>query len=71
MNNKEIILKRLLEEKYITIEEMFLLNKNEATLPINSLLYYPIWQEPYTLDPYYTSNCIEINNNVPLDYKMD
>jgi hypothetical protein len=71
MNNKEIILKRLLEEKHITIEEMFLLNKTKTTLPINSLLYYPILQKSYTLDPYYTSNCTEMNNNVPLDYKMD
>ncbi len=71
MNNKEIILKRLLEEKHITLEEMFLLNKNESILPINSLFYYPIWQEIYTLDPCYTSNCTEMNNDVPLDYKMD
>ena len=50
---------------------MFLLNKNESILPINSLFYYPIWQEIYTLDPCYTSNCTEMNNDVPLDYKMD
>ena len=29
MNNKEIILKRLLEDKHITIEEMFILNEKE------------------------------------------
>jgi hypothetical protein len=62
MNDKEIILKRLLEEKHISLEEMFLLNKNEATLPINSLFYYPIWKEIYPLNPYYTFNSIEINN---------
>ena len=29
MNNKELILKRLLEEKHITIDELFILNEKE------------------------------------------
>jgi hypothetical protein len=33
MNNKELILKRLLEEKHISIDEMFILNEKENLLP--------------------------------------
>ncbi len=89
MNNKELILKRLLEEKHITIDELFILNEKENLLPttviIKDLNPYPVWQQPYTLNPfYYTISTASINpkirhhkfpseleNNLPSDYKMD
>lgn len=44
MSNKELILKRLLEEKHITIEEMFILNEKENnTVVIKDLNPYPVW----------------------------
>ena len=81
MSNKELILKRLLEEKHISIDEMFILNEKEISQPttviIKDLNPYPIWQQPYTLNPfYYTINTTnikpsELENNLPSDYKMD
>ena len=81
MNNKELILKRLLGEKHITIDELFILNEKENLLPttviIKDLNPYPVWQQPYTLNPfYYTINTTnikpsELENNLPSDYKMD
>lgn len=81
MDNKELILKRLLEEKHITIEEMFILNQKETLLPttvvIKDLNPYPVWQQPHTLNPFcYTTgtsniNPLELKNTLPSDYKMD
>lgn len=81
MNNKELILKRLLEDKHITIEEMFILNQKETSLPttvvIKDLNPYPVWQEPYTLNPFYYTintgniNPTELKSTLPSDYKMD
>lgn len=79
MNNKEIILKRLLEDKHITIEEMFILNKKETLSPTTVVIKdfnpYPIWQEPHTLNPFWyntvTCNTNLLINTLPSDYKMD
>ena len=81
MNNKELILKRLLEDKHITIEEMFILNQKEDLLPttvvIKDLNPYPVWQQPHTLKPFWcatgTDNITptELKNKLPSDYKMD
>ena len=63
MNNKELILKRLLEEKHISIDEMFILNEVQITskekVIIKEISPYdttPIplpWTVPAPLDPYY------------------
>lgn len=81
MENKEKILKRLLEEKQITIDEMFILNQKENSLPttivIKDLNPYSIWQEPYTLNPFYYTintgniNPTELKSTLPSDYKMN
>lgn len=78
MNNKELILKRLLEEKHITIDELFILNEKENLLPttviIKDLNPYPVWQQPHTF--WYSTSITnikpsELENNLPSDYKMD
>ena len=85
MNNKELILKRLLEDKHITIEEMFILNQKETLLPatvvIRDLNPIPIqinnpdwtWRPEHA--PYYlqypTCNSKQSSINQPSDYKMD
>lgn len=78
MSNKELILKRLLEEKHITIEEMFILNEKENnTVVIKDFtptkLFDWTWRPEYA--PYYLSypNTIFGNSNtvIPSDYKMD
>jgi hypothetical protein len=81
MNNKELILKRLLEEKHISIDEMFILNEKEISQPttvvIKDLNPYPIWQQPHTLNPFWYStgtsniNPTELKSTLPSDYKMD
>ena len=81
MNKKELILKRLLERNYISLEELFILNEKETLLPtaviIKDLNPYPVWQQPYTLNPFYYTistasiNPSELENNLPSDYKMD
>ena len=75
MSNKELILKRLLEEKHITIEEMFILNEKENnTVVIKDLNPYPVWQQPHILNPvYYPIGTIYINptDKLPSDYKID
>jgi len=63
VNNKELILKRLLEANHITLEELFILNEvqivsNEKVI-IKEIRPYdttPIplpWTVPAPLDPYY------------------
>lgn len=75
MSNKELILKRLLEEKHITIEEMFILNEKENNaVVIKDLNPYPVWQQPHHF--YYNTctsnkNPMESKNIIPSDYKMD
>jgi hypothetical protein len=81
MNNKELILKRLLEEKHISIDEMFILNEKEISQPttvvIKDLNPYPIWQQPHTLNPFYYTintgniNPTELKSTLPPDYKMN
>ncbi len=75
MNNKESILKRLLEEKHITIEEMFILNESKVINTINM----EVFSKPYeTHLPYITQNPYWIicnyslsKDNTHSDYKMD
>ena len=80
MNNKELILKRLLEDKHITIEEMFILNEKENnTVVIKDLNKYfdvtPIPLPWITPNPYWyntvTCNTNLLKNTLPSDYKMD
>ena len=83
MSNKELILKRLLENKHITIEEMFILNEKEnKTVVIKDFtpikitdIGYPDWTWRPEYAPYYLSypNTIFGNSNtvIPSDYKMD
>jgi hypothetical protein len=81
MSNKELILKRLLEEKHISIDEMFILNEKEISQPttvvIKDLNPYPIWQQPHTLNPFWYSTGTshikptELKSTSPSDYKMD
>jgi len=73
MNNKELILKRLLEDKHITIEEMFILNEKENnTVVIKDFtpikithIGYPDWTWRPEYAPYYlnTSYCTSVNLN--------
>lgn len=44
MTEKEKILKRLLEEKHITFEEMLILNEKE-------IIYRDTWYPPYVYTP--------------------
>ena len=76
MSNKELILKRLLEDKHITIEEMFILNEKETNVPTviikdltpNKITHigYPDWTWRPGYAPYYTNtpscNSINLNN---------
>jgi len=73
MSNKELILKRLLEEKHITIEEMFILNEKENnTVVIKDFtpikithIEYPDWTWRPEYAPYYlnTPYCTSVNLN--------
>jgi len=51
MDNKEIILKRLLENNHITMEEFIILYNEEQNNHIIPKDYnpYPTWQEPHKL----------------------
>ena len=78
MNSKELVLKRLLEEKHISVEEMFLLNKKEGLLPTTVIIKdsnsCPFWKQPCSLNPYWYSiniNNVEVENILHSDYKMD
>lgn len=77
MNNKELILKRLLEDKHITIEEMFILNEKENnTVVIKDLFNItPIPLPWLTPNPFWyntvTCNTNLLINTLPSDYKMD
>ena len=64
MNNKELILKRLLEEKHITIDELFILNNTKEHIDF-------FRQKPYWGYTYILSNYELETNNIPSDYKMD
>ena len=73
MSNKELILKRLLEEKHITIDEMFILNEKENnTVVIKDFtpikithIEYPDWTWRPEYAPYYlnTPYCTSVNLN--------
>lgn len=70
MDNKESILKRLLEANHITIEELFILTKVQPSCireikPHNNLLNGVIFNVP---DPEWRYN---ITCKTPSDYKMD
>ncbi len=83
MNNKEIILKRLLEDKHITIEEMFILN--ETKMVIDEKIIIKEFSKPFDTTPiplpwitpnpywYNTITCDTniLKNTLPSDYKMD
>ena len=84
MSNKELILKRLLEGKHISVEELFILNKNEFitkenTIGIKNLNPYPRWQRPHIFYPFLHTintntnniNSTELIKELPSDYKMD
>lgn len=77
MNNKELILKRLLEDKHITIEEMFILNEKENNTVVIKDLFNttPIPLPWLTPNPFWyntvTCNTNLLNNTLPSDYKMD
>lgn len=85
MNDKELILKRLLEQGHITIEEMFILNElkivtNERVV-IKEIKPYdtsPIplpWIRPNEPNPYWyntiTCDTNLLRSKLPSDYKMD
>ena len=73
MNNKELILKRLLEANHITLEELFILNEKENnTVIINDLnpskithIGYPDWTWRPEYAPHYTNTpyCTSTNLN--------
>lgn len=76
MSNKELILKRLLEDKHITIDEMFILNGKEIPLPTTVIIKdftpikithieYPDWTWRPEYAPYYlnTPYCTSVNLN--------
>jgi len=73
MNNKELILKRLLEDKHITIEEMFILNEKENnTVVIKDFtptkithIGYPdwTWRPEYVPNYLNTLYCTSVNLN--------
>lgn len=76
MSNKELILKRLLEDKHITIDEMFILNGKEIPLPTTVIIKdltpnrvtqigYPDWTWRPEYAPYYINApfCNSINLN--------
>ena len=83
MNNKELILKRLLEDKHITIEEMFILN--ETKMVIDEKIIIKEFSKPFdttpiplpwvTPSPYchstITCDTNLLTNTLPSDYKMD
>jgi len=82
MSNKELILKRLLKDKYISVEELFILYENEFitkenTIDIKNLNPYPRWQRPHIFYPFlHTTNTNNINSTelikeLSSDYKMD
>lgn len=72
MNNKELILKRLLEANHITLEELFILNEvqiasNEKVIikeirPYDTNLILLPWTVPAPLDPYKTITCKTTSN---------
>ena len=87
MDNKELILKRLLEDKHITIEEMFILNQTQIVTNEKVIIkeFKPYDTTPKPLpwitpkinepNPYWyntiTCNVNSLKNTLPSDYKMD
>lgn len=71
MNNKQEILKRLLKDNHITIDELFILNQEKILLNTLPILEKPIpFKEVF--NPNWQRSHWEVTcTNLPSDYIMD